>query len=304
VASRSPSPAADEGYFSTTDGLHLFYRSVGSGPDTVVVVHGFQGHDQNYLAPDLQPLAHDRTLLFYDQRGEGRSDAVSDPNRLGIDDHVRDLDALRQHFHLSRLTLLGHSGGALIATRYAEEHPERVARMVLVAPPPLVDGKRFGEEAGRTFYARLDSASWARARALQASLATRLDPVEGCRELIAFTLPAAFFSDPRNVLRMRGDFCAAPPEKIRTSAERLAAFRASVADRSFGSGLSSLRMPILVMHGEHDAIPVAASRALVAALPNAELVTIPDADHLPWVERPEEFFTAVTRFLQQKRPLP
>jgi hypothetical protein len=62
-------PVAREGYFTGADRTPLFYRTMGSGPDTVVVVHGFQGNSQNYLAPDLSPLADGSTLLFYDQRG-------------------------------------------------------------------------------------------------------------------------------------------------------------------------------------------------------------------------------------------
>ena len=77
-------PAAREGYFAGTDSVRLYYRTVGAGPDTVLVVHGQQGNTMEYLAPDLEPLAEGRVLLFYTQRGGGRSDPIEDPEQLGI----------------------------------------------------------------------------------------------------------------------------------------------------------------------------------------------------------------------------
>lgn len=295
-----PNPAAKEGYFTGADSTRLFYRAVGTGPDTVVVVHGFQGNNQNYLAPDLLSLARDRTLLFYDQRGGGRSSPIFDPAQLGIEAQVRDLEALRQRFGFERLALLGHSGGAAIAARYAAEHPERTARLVLVAPPPPVR-EPFAKQTMQAFFPRMDTATWGRVNALQASLPTAQDPVNVCREIAQTVLPHAYFADPRNAKRMLGDFCASPPAMLRTQAQRTAAFQQSLPS-DWRANLRALRMPVLVIHGAHDAIPVAASRAWAAVLPNARLLVLADADHLPWVEQPEPFMSAVDQFFGGKWP--
>lgn len=293
-------PTATEGYFAGADSTRLFYRTVGTGPDSVVVVHGFQGNNQNYLAPDLLSLARSRTLLFYDQRGGGRSSPVSDPMQLGIEAHVRDLEALRQHFGLERIALLGHSGGAAIAARYAVEYPERTARLVLVAPPPPAR-EPFSEQTVRAFFSRVDSATWARVNALQASLPTARDPVNVCREIARTVLPRAYFADPANVKRMRGDFCASSPEKLRTQAQRTAAFQQSLP-ADWRSSLRSLRAPVLVIHGANDAIPAAASRTWAELLANAKVLVLSDADHLPWLEQPEHFMFAVDQFFGGRWP--
>lgn len=300
VRSPGPSPVATGGYVAGADSTALYFRAFGGGPDTVVVVHGFQGNNQNYLAPDLRALARGRTLLFYDQRGGGRSSAVSDAEQLGIEAHVRDLEALRRHFGIERLSLLGHSGGAAIAVRYAAYHPDRTARLVLVAPPPPVR-ELFAQHTMRTFYARLDSAAWARANTLQNSLATARDPARVCREMMRTLLPRAYFVRPANAGRMRGDFCASPPEKLRTQPQRTAAFQRSLPS-DWRPILHALRVPILVVHGAHDAIPVAASRAWVRALPDARLLVFPGSDHLPWVEEPERFISAVDSFFRGEWP--
>lgn len=222
-----PNSAATEGHFAGADSTRLFYRAVGTGPDTVVVVHGFQGNNQDYLAPDLLPLARGRTLLFYDQRGGGRSSPVLDPAQPDLEAHVRDLEALRQHFGFERLALLGHSGGAAIAVRYAVEHPERIERLALVTPPAPVRDP-FSEQTMRAFLARVDSATWARLNALQASLPTAPNPVEVCREIAQTVLPRAYFADPAKAERMRGDFCTSSPAMLRTQTQRTIAFQQSL----------------------------------------------------------------------------
>jgi hypothetical protein len=111
---------AKEGYVEAGDGVRLFYRSVGTGGDTVVVLHGGPGFSMDYLAADLEPLAARHVLLFYDQRGTGRSTLVTDSVSLDAQRFADDLEAVRRQFGIQRLTLLGHSwerrGGAHGAT--------------------------------------------------------------------------------------------------------------------------------------------------------------------------------------------
>lgn len=96
---------------------------------------------------------------------------------------------------------------------------------------------------------------------------------------------------------MGGDLCDSPPERLRTQPQRTAVFQQSLPT-DWRSDVRSVRIPTVIVHGARDAIPVAASRAWSAALPNARLVVIPAADHLPWVEQPEQFFPVVDRFLR------
>ena len=295
-------PEASEGYLTGADSVHLFYRSFGHGSDTVVVVHGFQGFGMSYMLPDLLPLARNRVLIFFDQRGDGSSSAVEDTAQLGLQARVRDLEALRRHFGLGRLTLLGHSGGAAVALQYAVEHPNRVERLVLVAPPPPVRHP-FGEQTMRTFLPRLDSATWARMNTLQTSLATAEDPVRVCQEITGTMLRHAYFADPARVEHMQGDFCASVPERLRTQPVRSAHFQQSLP-ADWRPHVRTVSTPTLLLHGDHDAIPVAASRAWAEALPDAGLIVITGADHLPWIEQPRQFFSAVDQFLRPGRTAP
>ena len=85
----------------------------------------------------MDRLGAKRTLIMYDQRGSGRSEVVTDPKRLTAEDHVRDLEALRKHVGLRKMTLVGLSWGSGLAALYAAQYPDRVSRMILVSPMPI-----------------------------------------------------------------------------------------------------------------------------------------------------------------------
>src|SRR6185436_2559135 len=117
-----------EGYAFVRPGLHLYYRILGEGAETVVVPNA------NWLSELLQPLAEGRRLILYDPRSRGRSSAITDARYLSLEDDVADLEAVRRYFGLERLSLLGASYHAAVTAQYALENPERVERMLLVCP--------------------------------------------------------------------------------------------------------------------------------------------------------------------------
>src|SRR5256712_6170770 len=116
------------------EGVRLFTRRTGDGPP-VVVLHGGPGAHHDYLLPQYDLLARRRTLLYYDQRGGGRSPVGRD-TPVGWREHVADLEALRRHWSIDRLTLLGYSWGGLLALLYWLEHPGPGGRLAPLSPPP------------------------------------------------------------------------------------------------------------------------------------------------------------------------
>ncbi len=111
-----------EGYITSADGVQLFYKVVGKGPDPIVVLHGGPGNTMFSVLPDFEPLEKKYTLIYYDQRGNGRSDLVEESEQLAISKHIEDLEAVRQHFNLNKLTLIGNSWGGLLISFYALKH--------------------------------------------------------------------------------------------------------------------------------------------------------------------------------------
>src|SRR5919199_417049 len=92
--------APRDGYVVTPDSARLHYRVVGAGRDTIIAIHGGPGVDLESIAGDFAPLAERHTVIFYDQRGAGRSELPADTTRLGAPRQVADLDEVRRHFGL------------------------------------------------------------------------------------------------------------------------------------------------------------------------------------------------------------
>src|SRR5262245_46324845 len=131
--------AGIETFVTTSDGVRLFARRVGDGPVDVIIPNA------TYMFDDFKYLADDRTLITYDLRNRGRSDTVTDVAKLegGILNDVEDLEAVRAHFNVPRIGLIGHSYVGLVLALYAMKHPDRANRVVLICPPPPFSGKQY-----------------------------------------------------------------------------------------------------------------------------------------------------------------
>jgi proline iminopeptidase len=294
----SPKPdetRSDSGYTVLPDGARLFYRTLGRGGDTVVMLHGGPGSDMESSLADVAPLALGRTLLFYDQRGGGRSGPVANIAALTAEQHVRDLEALRQYFHLERMILFGHSWGAGLAVLYALEHPKRVHRMVLVGSM-WPRHSPYADQYQATLRARLGPLDYARFEVLADSFERADDPIRVCREFGRLFLRAAG-STEAGLKRVRGDVCAAPPQVTRTLILRSRVTLASLGDYDWRPLLAALDVPTLVVHGARDVVPESASREWASALSGARLLVIPGAGHLPYADKPVFFYSRVSEFL-------
>jgi len=128
------SPSACEGTVPAGD-AELFFRETGNG-QPIVVLHGGPDFDHTYLLPELDRLSDAYRLIYYDQRGRGRSTKGVQPEDFTIQSDVEDLERLRVYFQLETVALLGHSWGGILALEYALRHPERVSHLILLNPAP------------------------------------------------------------------------------------------------------------------------------------------------------------------------
>ncbi len=296
-----PAPTLREGIVDAGAGVTLFYRLVGDAtPDTVIILHGGPGLTMEYLADDLTPLAARHTLLFYDQRGAGRSSLVSDSAALDGQRFAEDLEAVRQHFGLQRVTLLGHSWGAGVAALYASRYPDRVGRLLIVDGIPLraeALGQAFQELAARRDSAtRQQMARWMELR--------RANPgdIAACHAYYVLWF-GPFFVDRTAMSRSRGDFCAGTPESRRNKilgVDRYVA--ASLGNWDWRPALRRVNAQALIIHGTADPLPVAGAREWAAALRDARLLLLQGVGHFPYLETPDAFFTAVDTFLRGSWP--
>jgi proline iminopeptidase len=264
-------------------GVSLFERRVGQGPPAVAL-HGGPGADHGYLLPGFDTLADRRELVYYDQRGGGRSPVARDVP-VGWQEHVADLEALREVWGLERLVLLGYSWGGLLAQLYATEHPDRVERLALVSPAPSWRAAR--EEFERRFAERsLAPALEQERRALRESGLRERDPKAYERRLFELAV-VPYFYDPAKVRELTA---------FRVVGRTQQEVWRSLGDYDLRPALRGLRIPAFVLHGRDDPIPIEASRETAVAL-DAEFHALDRCGHCPHVERLDEFRRLVDAFL-------
>lgn len=269
--------------FREVRGVRLYERRIGAGPE-VVVLHGGPGAHHDYLLPGFDLLARRRTLVYYDQRGGGRS-PVAREVPVGWREQVADLEALRVLWGRNQLVLAGYSWGGLLALLYALEHPGRVERLALVSTAPVWRGAR--EIFEQRFLERGASPVIQQMRAELASSGLKESDPERYRRRAFELSVAGYFHDPDRVKDLT-------PFRItgRTQTE----VWESLGDFDLRPRLHEIGVPAVVLHGDDDPIPLEASRILAQGL-EAPLHVLPDCGHVPYVEAPDRFVELLDPFL-------
>ena len=285
-----------DGYLAGAGGVQLYYKILGTGPDTTVVVHGGPGMSMGYLDRDLAPQAHGRTIIFYDQRGGGKSQLIADPAQLSFEHHLADLEAVRQHFGLQRMTLVGHSWGGLLAGFYAREHADRLEKLVLLNPAPLSAAGWAEFEA--VVAARADAATNARIGEIVGLWFSGQVNQTLCEEFITLRF-STYFADRANMANLRGGWCDVTDAVAAGLLPTHLTILGSLGGWDLSAQLSHVSVPTLVVHGTADAVPFASSQAFAAAIPGAQLWVMENVGHFPWMEAPVDFFTGLNTFLRR-----
>jgi proline iminopeptidase len=224
----------------------------------------------------LYPEAEGWRSVRYQQRGLAPS-ATTGP--FTVERHVADTVAVLDTLGIGRAVVLGHSWGGYLALQLASSHPDRVAGLVIVDPLGAV-GDGGVAEMGQHLAERMPAATAAQfgevATRLAEPDATDADALESLR-----LLWPGYFADPAAALPF--------PPHMRTSLEGYRETFASVAEQLTGGlaeQLGEVRAPAVFVLGEQSPMPVSQGEQTAALVPEAEVVVVPGAGHLPWHERP------------------
>ncbi|MFK3981947.1 alpha/beta fold hydrolase [Micromonospora sp. NPDC050397] len=280
--------------FPSYDATGLAYHVHGAGPP-LVCLPGGPGRASSYL-DDLGGLSAYRTLIMLDHRGTGESEVPADPGSYRADRLVDDVEALRTHLGLDRMSLLGHSAGGDLAQLYAARFPDRLDQLLLITPALW---------ATRTELAGLVDALDARAdewwyREARAAWNALTEAMAGGATLTE-TAPLRRAAAPLHYGRW--------DERARAHNDTDAWERAHPASEGFyagfepdseavRAGLAALDVPVLVLAGALDPMPAPpAARLLADLFRRADLVVQERAGHFPWVDDAPGFTRLLLDFL-------
>lgn len=288
LAAANPAPPpAEQGATFEAGGVKIWYEIRGGGPGTpLVVANGGPGFDHTYLhcSDCWDRLAKGRKVVFYDQRGNGRSGELKDGQSCTLADQIADLEALRAHLDLDKIDLLGHSWGGYLAMAYAARYPDRLAHLLIVdsAAPKIQDTAFLFKYIYPETQAREDALAFAvelgDAEAIAADLSEYMSMLFYTKEAReAFVARSSSFVYRQKVNKaVWGDL-----QRFDLNPE-----------------LPKFRSPTLVVTGRYDFnVAPSVAWAIHRAIPGSELAVFEKSGHLPFCEESEEFVSRVEAFL-------
>lgn len=294
----SDSAKVEEGFISAGDGVRLFYEKAGNGGRTIIIP------GRLFLFEHLKPLTNEYTVISYDMRNRGRSDAVSDASRITIQNDITDLESVRQHFGLKKFGLIGYSYLGMMVMLYTLEHPQYVDRVVQLGPVPLLFPTEYPAHLTAVNHPPgSDPEATEKLKKLEEQGADKTDPKEFCEASWAVNR-YRLVGDPTSVARLGRGLCEMPnewPLNLRrhfqhhfTSVQRL---------KNSWETMARLTHSVLTIHGTRDRnAPYGAGREWALRLPNARLLTVKDAAHQSFAEYPDVIITAVRLFFKGRWP--
>jgi len=283
-------PAAtptEQGSTFEANGVTIWYEVRGGGPGTTLVVaNGGPGFDHSYLhcSPAWDRLAKGRKVIFYDQRGNGRSSPLKEGIPCGLAEQIADLDALRNHLGLARVDLLGHSWGGYLVMAYAARHPERISHLLIVdsGAPKIQDTVFLFKNIHPETVSREDAVAFAVELGDEQAIAA---------DLHEYVTMLFYTAEARDAFVARSTAFSFHQKVNKAVWEDLRRF-------DLNPELAKFKFPTLVVTGRYD-FNVAPSVAwgIHKAIPGSEFVVFERSGHLPFCEEVDGFVARVEAFL-------
>lgn len=258
----------------TIRGARLYYEETGTGPETILFIHGLMLANESW---ELQRGHFEKThrVITYDLRGQGRSEHTR--GGLGLDSLAEDAAELMRQLAPEGCHVVGFSMGAFIALRLGARHPALVRSLTLI-----------GVSA--------DAESWGKMPSYAAMIAVvtlaGVGPV--APRMMQILFGRSILADPARrslIERWRAVVDDLPKSIVRAAAA--SALRGSVAKE-----ITGITAPTLIVAGEEDhPVPLHHQHAVAAAIPGAVIEVVPVTGHAVMIERPALFNARLARFL-------
>lgn len=262
----------------TIRGARLYYEETGTGPETILFIHGLMLANESW---ELQRGHFEKThrVITYDLRGQGRSEHTR--SGLGLDSLAEDAAELLRALAPEGAHVAGFSMGAFIALRLGARHPALVRSLTLIGVS--ADAESWGKMPSYAAMIALVSLAGV------GPVAPRMMQILFGRSILADPTRAAL------IARWRAVVDDLPKSILRAAAA--SAWRKSVAGE-----LAAITAPVLIIAGEEDKpVPLHHQQAVAAAIPQAQIEVVPLTGHAVMIERPALFNARMARFLEGVR---
>jgi proline iminopeptidase len=280
----------------------LYSREVGQGT-AIIVLHGGPDFDHSYLLPELDRLSDSYHLMYYDQRGRGRSADGVKPEDVTLASDIADIEKVRQYYHLESMVLLGHSWGTVLALEYALRHPKRVSRMILMNPAPA---SADDYQQLRKDWLEKRPEDMERRKAIADTAAYKEGNPDAVISYYRIHFKPALVRQEdyeKLITRMQAGFIRQGKEgiiKARAVESRLMNDTLSLPEYDLLPRLKSVKIPTLVITGDREFIPATTAEHIAQAIPNARIIILKDCGHFTYMESPDAVHKQIDAFFGRK----
>lgn len=258
--------------FINLNGVTLHYQTIGAEGKPALVFSNSLGTDFRIWRDLIVRLAGDFSILVYDKRGHGLSDAPPAPYRM--EDHVDDLAALLDYLSIGSAIICGLSVGGMIAQGLALSRPDLVRALILCDTAHKIGNDALWNE-------RIAAVEKGGIAAISDGILQRWF--------------SAAYRSPGNP-----DFAGYRNMLVRTPREGYLGTCHALRDADFSGRIGALRVPVLCVVGSEDgSTPPALVGDLAKRIPGAAFETIEGAGHLPCIEKPDVLHDIVRSFLKK-----
>jgi pimeloyl-ACP methyl ester carboxylesterase len=271
--------------FVEINGLTVHYKMAGQGEPVFVLLHGFGASVFSWHAV-MEPLSRYGTVIAYDRPAFGLTErpmAWTGQDPYSMQANVDLLLGLLDHFKIQKAILVGNSAGGTVSMDFYLQHPDRVQALILVDP---------------AVYEGSGGPSWVRILGKLPQM-QHLGPlfVRSIQKSGLDLITMAWY-DPSKITQATWDGYTKPLQADNWD-RALWNFTMASQPGNLPDRLAEFTLPVLVITGDTDKIvPTENSIQLAGELPNATLVVIPQAGHVPHEEQPDLFMQAVDDFLK------
>jgi len=290
--------------FATRDG-NIYYEKIGHGP-VIVMVAGGPGGGHTSFHGFFERLATDHTVVFFDNIGRGRSDRLKNPKGYTVWRDADDIEALRKHLNVDRITVIGHSYGGMPALAYSVRYGDHLERVVLSDTLHSAAGFQENIDSCNSIIKTQFPERWNKILKLRAKGVLSTAPEYG--EAMSGTLDNSYWY---NTEAHRPPMFGSKDPKDGFNEDVYKAMlgddtewivKGTMASFDPRPQLKNVKCPVLICVGRWDRVstPQAAFEMLNCFDPKiATMLVFEKSGHRPWVEETNTYFNAVERFLKR-----
>jgi proline iminopeptidase len=287
---------ADDDYqFVQSDGVRIAYRVFGSGLP-LILINGGPGRSSDSFTELAQKISQlGIQVILFDQRGTGRSklNEVSEKT-VSLSIMVEDLEKLRQHLGLEKMSILGHSFGGMYAMKYASTYSEHVKSLILSASGGI--DLSWQEYANTNMLSRLSMEKRAEYKFWTSPQEIQKDPAKARLEALRVLLPAYLY-DQSYLPQI--EEALLKPEYTSFDINGLVWKSMGHGKYNLSGAFRNFKAPTLIIDCRQDflgeAVPISIHNEILAS----QLEFINECSHYPWIEKPQRYFKLIEEILKR-----